>query len=90
MVVNAMAKGDRERGKTEQEGAGVAILNGMPREGLPVKVSKGEGRDRKSHVGSCMKSIPGREKSTFEEPQGGSVPGKNQARRRGGGRKAKR
>lgn len=87
-----MPKGvGKEGAKTEYVGTGLAVLNVGIRGGLAVKVTfehRCEGGDRKSYGGVCMKSIPGREKSKFEKPQGGREPGKNQAQRREGGRKS--
>lgn len=37
----------------------------------------------------CMEGVPGRKNSKFKKPQGENRPGKNQARRREGGRKSK-
>ena len=48
-----------------------------------------EGGDRKSQVGVCMESIPGRENSKFKKPQRGNKPGKTQTWRSEGGRKSK-
>lgn len=51
---------------------GTAVLSGMLREGVTMKVTfeqRCEGGDRKSHGGICAKSIPGREDSKLKEPQ---------------------
>lgn len=49
-----------------------AILTGMLRESITMKVTseqRCEGGDRKSHVGMCTESVPGREDSKFKKPR---------------------
>lgn len=67
-------------------GMGSAVLNGMLREGLAVKVTfdqRGEGSDRKSRVCICMENVPGREVTSLKSAR------REQAWK-GGGRKSKR
>lgn len=66
-------------------GAALQFFNGMLREGLAVKVTfdpRGESSDRKSHVGICMKNVPGRAVTRLKSAR------REQAWK-GGGRKSK-